>query len=706
MSELRGGLLATSIGMLDVHRLLDQSSECMNSVADTFDLFVWTLSETGRVLSCSPGVTRILGVEPDVLLRTESSWQALVYEEDWPMIQSKAHELFASKKAFNVQYRARDAHGRLIWLQSWAIAIQDESGLCQYEGVTMDVTALVTAESAIKDVQRRYETLLHLVPDAVVVHRNGRIRYANLRTLSLLGYELTVKTVERPISRVIHRADRVKFRRHVQELAQERADDAVSPVEIRLLRQDGTVLFVECASRVVTEDGATSVISVFKDISERKRAEDELRYMAFHDALTGLPNRRQFHEQVTSAITACTQSAAQAQVAVLLVDMDRFKNINDTHGHSFGDLALQAMAERLRQFAPETATLFRLGGDEFVILHTASVQQAKSCANRLLEAFSESLCAGDLEFVITPSIGIALYPDHGQDSGSLLKHADLAMYAAKSQGGNHYAFYEPSGQSALVERTQLELSLRRALERSEFVLYYQPKYELAGQTPCAAEALVRWLRPGHGVVAPGSFISVMEESDMIAQLGTWVLHEACRQMRSWHDAGLRSFHVSVNVSPRQFQVCDMATLITSTLAAYSLPPDCLTIEITEGLLIHNSQEIAATLRAIRQAGVGVAIDDFGTGYSSLRYLQLFHPNILKIDQSFVQGMMSDPEQFTIVKTLVQLAHNLGMLVVAEGVETAEQVAALSAQGCELAQGYYYAKPLPASDFADRFLRFQ
>ncbi|MDB5084237.1 MAG: hypothetical protein JWN30_1123, partial [Bacilli bacterium] len=352
------------------------------------------------------------------------------------------------------------------------------------------------------------------------------------------------------------------------------------------------------------------------------------------------------------------------------------------------------------------AVLSRFGGDEFAILcaYVTCEEQVTLFAERIISQFIRALTVGEREFYITPSIGVAMYPYAGTVSETLLKHADGAMYVAKANGGNRTEFYRQADENMLEERLDLETDLKKALERNEFSVHYQPKFRLDTGEIQGVEALLRWNHPERGIISPAQFIPIAEESGVIVQLGEWVLREACRQNREWQAKGYKPLVMCVNVSPKQFQVCNMVEVIANVLTETHMDAVWLGIEITEGLLVHNSMEIASVLKKIRTMGVLVAIDDFGTGYSSLAYLQKFEPTHLKIDQSFVSVMFSDAGSKSIVNAVIDLAHNLGMQVVAEGVESEEQLLYLKEHGCDMAQGFLYSKPINCAEFERNFLR--
>jgi diguanylate cyclase (GGDEF)-like protein len=433
--------------------------------------------------------------------------------------------------------------------------------------------------------------------------------------------------------------------------------------------------------------------------AQRREAEAQLAQLAHYDALTGLPNRSLFQDRLGQAIARAHRSGRL--VALMFLDLDRFKEINDTLGHEAGDRVLREAAARLRTHLREGDSVARLGGDEFTVLleDVEGSDQVRGVALKLLRAFAEPMALQARDFFVTLSIGVALYPRDGSDAETLIRHADTAMYQAKSEGRDNFQFYMPDMSVAVHERVSLEGSLRQALERGEFVLHYQPVVRLTDGEIASAEALLRWRHPQNGLVPPGRFIGVAEQTGLIVPIGEWVLREACVQAMRWQLSGLRPLRVAVNLSARQFRKAGLAESIRAALRASGLESKWLTLEITESLLMDNAAASGAVLRSLQEMGVSMALDDFGTGYSSLAYLKHFPIDIIKIDRSFVRDIASDADDAAIVRATIGLASSLGMQTTAEGVETAEQLAYLREHGCRYAQGYLFSVPLPAEEFA-------
>ncbi len=433
------------------------------------------------------------------------------------------------------------------------------------------------------------------------------------------------------------------------------------------------------------------------DITERKRSEAMLQYQASHDLLTGLPNRMQFNEHLSTALANARRN--QTLVAVMFLDLDRFKNINDTLGHGIGDQLLQSFAQRLKSCLRAGDPVARWGGDEFTVLlpQIRSAQEAAAVGKRVIGCLKQAFELEEHELYVRTSIGIALYPQDGEDSETLLKNADAALYAAKKRGRNNYRFYSPTLNSEASSTLKLETLLCQALEREEFVVYYQPQVNVTTGKIYGVEALIRWQHPELGLVSPGQFIRIAEETGLIASIDEWVLWTACAQNRAWQSAGLPPVRVSVNLSPRQFQQPNLVSMVTRVLSETGLDPQFLELEITETNIIKNVDLARQVLENLQQMGVYLSMDDFGTGYSCLGYLKQFPFHTLKIDQSFIRDMRGEQQELAIITAVIALGRAFNLRVVAEGVETQQQLELLRNLQCDQMQGYLFSKPLPAKD---------
>ncbi|MEW5757650.1 MAG: EAL domain-containing protein [Pseudomonadota bacterium] len=479
-------------------------------------------------------------------------------------------------------------------------------------------------------------------------------------------------------------------------------------VEYRILTPDNDERTVLAQAEVVFgADGAPlGMAGTLEDISERKQAEETIRYLAYYDMLTRLPNRQLFKDRLTQAISNAQRT--QTLVGVFSIGLDRFKNINETLGHSEGDLLLQQVSERLKRYLRESDSvarprddfgLARLGSDEFSLLLNgiSNVNDLALVAQRIQNIFIEPFVIHKHEVFVSVSIGIAVYPLDGEDAEPLLKHADTAMSHAKHAGRNIYQFYAEAMNQRAIDRMSLENKLRRAIEREEFRLYYQPRVEIATMRITGVEALLRWSNDELGMVSPADFIPLAEDTGLIVPIGAWVLETAAAQAKAWLAQGLGAICVAVNLSSQQFHRGGLYETVARILQQSGVDPQLLELEITESIILRDTQEVLATLSKFKAMGMRLSMDDFGTGYSSLSYLQRFPLDTLKIDRSFVKDIPDNPDDVAITSAIIAMAHTLGLNVVAEGVETAEQLAFLRQRGCEEMQGFYFSRPLPAEE---------
>lgn len=474
--------------------------------------------------------------------------------------------------------------------------------------------------------------------------------------------------------------------------------------EAGIFHQDGRRVEVSVINAPVMVDGqVVGTYVIARDVTEEKRIKEKNHYLAFHDELTGLPNRRMFNQLLSQTIEK--HCGKQEPFAVMAMDLDRFKFINDSLGHMYGDLFLQEMSSRIRNsVVNENVTLARMGGDEFAMLcrFTRKNMNVTAIAEQMISAISKPFRLKDKDFYITVSIGIAFYPNHGQDATELLKNADTAMYEVKKNGKNDYHFFSDEMIGTLAEQLEMEGDLRKALAAGELRLHYQPQVKAESSQIIGVEALVRWQHPVKGLLAPGVFIPLAEETGQIAEIGNWVLREACRQMRKWHDAGGPLIPVAVNLSSQQFHQFNLVEEIKGILEDTGLAPEYLELEITESMMM-NATASAGILEQLALTGIRISLDDFGTGYSSLSYLKMYPIHKLKIDRSFIKDIEISSDDRAITATIITMAKHLNMHVIAEGIETKEQLDILVDNGCREIQGYYYSRPLPPEELEEKFL---
>jgi diguanylate cyclase (GGDEF)-like protein len=529
--------------------------------------------------------------------------------------------------------------------------------------------------------------------------------------------------ISAPILRLVETSRRVSSTKDYSLRAAEAGEDEVGllvsaynemleQIQVRDRALEETQSRLDETIQTRTAELVTAVADLRGEISQRKIAEERIRYMAYFDNLTGLPNRQYLSERLDEALREARRD--DSLLALLFIDLDHFKEINDSFGHSTGDMLLGSVAQRLTECVrssddvttlnsetrDETVlhTVSRQGGDEFTILLTQVANSFDACrvATRILTAMKEPFSLNRRDVVVGASIGIAVFPHDGDDTDVLLKHADTAMYHAKKSGRNDYACFSESMKEEALRKLTLEGDLRKAIERKEFELYYQPKIDSQTDRVCGLEVLIRWRHPERGMVSPVEFIPVAEETGLIVPIGEWVLRVACSQTRTWHNSGVHNLPISVNVSSRQFRKNALMETVTEILAESGMAPRQLELEVTETTMLQDEDEAVTALLRLKELGIQVALDDFGTGYSSLSYVRRLPLDTIKIDRSFVKELGQDSESASIVTAIIAMAHSLGLRVVAEGVETEQQADFLRSQGCEELQGFLYSEPVPAA----------
>jgi diguanylate cyclase (GGDEF)-like protein/PAS domain S-box-containing protein len=558
-------------------------------------------------------------------------------------------------------------------------------------------------EDALFVEKERAQVTLSSIGDGVAcTDVSGNVTFLNIVAEKLTGWSWD-EAAGRPMTEVFRILDTTN--REVIPNPMERAvrrDQTVHlPANSILVRRDGFEIPIEDSVAPIHdgEGRPAGAVIVFRDVSVARAMALQMTHSAEHDFLTGLPNRMLLNDRVSQAIALAPRHTKH--VAVLFLDLDGFKHINDSLGHPTGDKLLQSIAKRLVDCVRSSDTVSRQGGDEFVILlsEVAQSEDAEITAKRMLQAVALPHSIDHHDLHVTTSIGLSVYPDDGLDAETLIKNADTAMYQAKENGRQSFQFFKPAMNARAVERQAIEEGLRRASERREFVLHYQPKINLTTGAITGAEALIRWRHPTRGSVSPTDFIPVAEQCGLIKPIGAWVLREACEQAQAWVDAGLPATSIAVNVSAMEFRTENFLDDLFKILHETGLDPGSLELELTESVLMKHVASTATILQTLRESGIRVAIDDFGTGYSSLSYLRKFPVDAVKIDQSFVRQISAAGDDTTIVKAVIGMARGLKLKVIAEGVETLEQLAFLRAYRCDEAQGYYFSRPLPAQHFA-------
>jgi diguanylate cyclase (GGDEF)-like protein/PAS domain S-box-containing protein len=564
------------------------------------------------------------------------------------------------------------------------------------------VERAANAEALFEEKERAQVTLNSIGDGVMSIDIWAHVTYLNTVAETLTGWTRQ-EAAGRPLAEVFHVIDSVS-RQPVQNpmlLAIRQNKTVGLTPNCVLVRRDGFEAAIEDSAAPIHDrrGHVTGAVMVFHDVSAARALSARMSYLAQHDSLTDLPNRILLKDRLTQSMSLAQRH--RQKLAVLYLDVDRFKHINDSLGHAIGDRVLQSVAQRLLVSVRSSDTVSRHGGDEFVILLADAVhaEDAIVSVDKILLALAAPHLIEQHDLSITASIGIAIYPDDGTDAETLMKHADFAMLHAKDSGRNNYQFFKPEMNVRALERQSLETGLRQALEQQQFVLHYQPKINLETGAIVGAEALIRWRHPQRGLVAPGHFIRVAEECGFIVPISRWVLRESCRQARTWQDAGLPPVRIAVNASAGELRSKDFVAGVRAILAETHLDPRCLEVEFTEAFLMHDTKSSVAVLQGLKELGVQLVLDDFGTGYSSLSYLKRFPIDTLKIDQSFVRDLTTDADDASIVRAVIGMGESLRMLVVAEGVETREQLAFLREHACPEGQGFYFSHPVVAGEFS-------
>ena len=626
-------------------------------------------------------------------------WLEMIHPQDRETARRAFLEANRARRAISQDYRLRSASGEHRWVLDTAWPRLGEDGECLGQvGSVIDIHQRKQVEQALRDSQHRLHQIIDLVPHPIFL-KDGEGRYLLLNRAEA---EIHGSTVEQMLGRpqqAFHGnpLEIQRFLREDQEILASGRPVFIS--EANITDSNGRMR-VQQVSKVplISADGEIqAVLGVAVDITERKRAEDRSQYLAYHDSLTGLANRHLLQDRLAQALQSARRE--RQRLALLLLDIDNFKDVNDILGHPAGDQLLVAVTRRFQDMLRGTDSLARLGGDEFAILQTGLVDADATAglAIKLGRGLEAPFNIEHQDIHVTASIGIAVFPEHGTDIGQLFQHAELALYRAKAAGRNGYASFTPEMTTEVRHRKSLETHLRRAIEQGELRLHYQPQLNLHRGSIDGVEALVRWQHRELGMIPPGQFIPIAEANGLISPLGEWVLDAACRQARIWQQAG-SPLQVAVNLSLAQLRQANFQQRVQQILAHHRLDPQHLELEITESLFMDASMlSMTATLTRLAQSGVQLALDDFGTGYSSLAYLKRFPVHRIKVDQSFVRDLGSDPEDRAIVEAILALGDRLGKRVVAEGVENITQLRFLQTRGCDEIQGYFIARPQPVSD---------
>jgi diguanylate cyclase (GGDEF)-like protein/PAS domain S-box-containing protein len=670
------------------------TEEKFRTVADYTENWEFWLGTDGRFNYTSPSSAKITGYDAQAFYADPGLMERIVHPEDRKFFARHFQRSDYENRTKSLSFRINHADGSIRWLELVWRSIVDADGTFRgIRGSNRDITGHKETQEALKRSEGKFRTIFNSSADPIIIcDQNLSIIEVNDVACQRLGNSRD-DLLRMDYLDIICEKYRGKFIILLEKIL---SMEQVT-YESRLATADGTEIPVEISTKIINFEGCNVILSVSRDITERKRAEAEIEHMAYHDALTGLPNRLLLDDRLSQAIAHADRFGNM--IGVLCFDLDNFKSVNDSLTHPVGDLLLKKVSERLGRRLRKSDSLARMGGDEFIVVlpDIAGPEEAAHAARLFLEEFSEPFQLDGQEIYTSTSVGISLYPMDGTSTATLLKNADMAMYEAKKLGRNLFQFHTEEINRRAEERLLLENDLRRAINRNEFVLQYQPWFDLATDSIGGVEALIRWVHPERGIISPARFIPIAEETGLIVPIGEWIMRTACRFLEEMHRRGLGRFTASVNVSGVQLRNPDLIGLLKALLADAVFDPSRLELELTESSVMENLEESRRYMDALKKIGVRLAIDDFGTGYSSLTYLKRFPLDRLKIDRSFVKDCPDNPDDVAIARAVIALARSLNLEVTAEGVENLQQADFFSRENCDVIQGNYICKPLPENE---------
>ena len=662
---------------------------------------IWDLDLVNNSLVWDDRVYMLFGVSPELYGSAQKTWEHGLHPGDWERVEAEAAAAVLGEKDFATEFRVVWPNGTIHHIHSFGLVKRDASGnAVRMTGTNWDITQEKRTAEALKASEARYRNIFEASMDAISITRLRDAVYLDVNpgAVKIFGFsrEEFIGRTAAELGIFIDLHDRKESQESL------RRDGEYSNIELLLKRKDGAPIWVHLSERLIEIDGTTCVLSVGRDVTAEKQADDEIRSLAFYDPLTGLLNRRSLMERLEQAANPIVPSARLN--AILFIDLDNFKTLNDTLGHDIGDQILQTLARRIEASIRRGDIVARLGGDEFVVMlgdldevPEQAASQVRKIGDKILSGISEPVGLASQECVMTASMGITVFRDRSANVSEILKHADIAMYQAKAAGRNTLHFFSPELQAAVNARARLEDEIRTGIKSNQFIAYYQPQVQ--DGIIVAAEALARWNHPVRGILPPSEFISLAEETGLIHSLGDRILESACNQIAAWSRRKETSrIAVAVNISARQFRQPGFVQNVISVIDRAGANPERLVLEITESLLLDEVQETIAKIDALRSVGLQVALDDFGTGHSSLSYLKRLPLDQVKIDQLFIRDILDDSTSAAIARSVLYLGRALHLSVVAEGVETTEQRDFLATLGCNTFQGYLFGRPVPIEDF--------
>lgn len=668
-----------------------QSNKKLQSIFETLDIAIWFHDLKTNKLMITAGIETIYGYSVEDFYNNHNLWKEVIHPEDKEILVERAN-LLTKQDIVVSNYRIIKPNGKIRWIKDRGIAIFDKT-----TGEMKEFTSVLIDITDSKENEDKFSKLVDMSPDIIAVAIDFKFHYINKAGIkmigkdyrSLIGIAISELFPEETYQYIVQAFNKGKERKN-----------NIIEMEIEFSKANNEKVLLEINCMSILFGGQEAVLVVGRDITLRKQAEIKIKELAFTDVLTELPNRNSCLNYLNDRLLNCDEVQS---MAVLFLDLDQFKRINDTKGHGTGDIILKKVAYRLKSAIKETDFVARLGGDEFLILlENKERKEIEDVAKKIINQFSVPFVVKQDEFFVTPSIGISMYPTDGDDQESLIKNADAAMYVAKDLGKNNFQFYSSFIAENGARKMELEMALRKAISNKELELYYQPQIDITTGSIYGVEALLRWKHPVYGYLSPDEFIPIAEETNLMLSIGEWVITQAFKQKKQWKANGKKDLKLAINISARQFQYIDFLPFLQNEVQRLQINTANIELEITESIM-QNIEKAKIELENIKKLGFQISIDDFGKGYSSLSYLKSLPIDTIKIDKSFIDDINHPKHKGSLAKVIIDMGHNMNFVVIAEGVETKEQVEFLQNHECEIVQGYYYSKPLPPDELEKLYL---
>jgi diguanylate cyclase (GGDEF)-like protein/PAS domain S-box-containing protein len=669
-----------------MEKLFQKTKESYESIFSNFSIGVAVVSKEGQLVDWNDTFKQMISYSNEDLMRM--NLRNFIHAKDHEKEFTLFNQLTSQKiKTYQNEMRFIQKDGNVFWGRVTVKSVLKENGQFEFAvGLIENINDRKKIEEELKEEQKKYQTLVEDAMIGVYVIQHGKIIYANPFLEKMIGYKMEELYSKHIVDLIVY-DDKQRLLNNLELRVRGKRKDKISTYH--LMTKNNEVLSIEVNISLTTYKGEPALIGTIADITDRKKAEDQINYLAYFDSLTGLKNRNSLQNKLTE------KTKKNLPFSLLFIDLDRFKMINDTLGHSYGDELLKKAAKRIDESVKHHGDVYRYGGDEFIIILNGDDVKTNNTCENIIDSFKNQFTVFGQNVYTTPSIGVSQFPVDGDDAETLIKHADIAMYEAKDRGRNNYYYYKTSYNKKVSRKMEIDVALRNALEKRDFILHYQPQVDLITNKIIGVEALIRWNHPELGIISPGEFIPLAEETGLIVPIGIQVFEDACSQLQRWNEKGF-DINLSINVSPLQFQHKNFVDIVRLLIISNNLDPTKVEIELTEGIMEKNERALNV-LTILKKIGCKIAIDDFGTGYSSLSKLSELPVDIIKIDQSFMRDVFTNEKRASLVRSINKLGQELGFQVIAEGVELKKQIDFLLEENCYIAQGYYFSRPLPSSD---------